>query len=262
MIILCIVVGFFVLVSGCVAACVYYAAKKTKEYSASAQKNPQLAAVSLLATVAPDIQIVSKDENAGTITLRNKKTGEVIKLDTTQYSTERLTKAVEQFSKGLKVPIAAPDNDSANASETASASNPSKAEPDGANGNKEDEEPAEQISPAQSAALNNTLKKFPAIVTPYSGGTTTEATLNSFGGIVAGTYAFNTSDSPEKVVDFYEGKLKSAGYTIVTKTSDTNEHGQVAQLVAMHSEPEASFSVSAEARAHDVHVSVNIGTKN
>lgn len=255
-IILCIVLGFFVLVGGCVAACVYYAAKKTKEYSAASEKNPQLAAVTLIATMTPDIQIVSKDENAGTITLRNKKTGEVTTIDTSQYTTKNIGKAVEQFSKGLAVPTPTPESDSSSSTTTA------QAEREEAIENREGDEPAEKISVAQSAALNNTLKKFPPAVTAYPGGTTVEATLNSFGGVTAGSYGFTTKDSTEKVVNYYEEKLKSAGYTIATKSSDTNQYGQVTQLVAVHSDPEASFTISAEARAHDVRATINIGQKN
>lgn len=256
-IILCIVLGFFVLVGGCVAACVYYAAKKTKEYSAAAEKNPQLAAVTLIATMTPDIQIVSKDERTGTITLRNKKSGEVTTIDTSQYTTENIGKAVEQFSKGLAVPSPTSQNTSSSNSTSST-----KAEREEAIENREGDEPAEKPSTAQAAALNNTLKKFPSAVTAYPGSTTVEATLNSFGGIVAGSYGFTTKDSTEKVVSYYEEKLKSAGYTIATKSSDTNQYGQVTQMVAVHADPEASFTISAEARAHDVHATINIGQKN
>src|SRR5579862_1895754 len=49
---------------------------KTRQFVHSAQKNPAFAAARLLAAANPDIDVLSTDEDRGTMTVRNKKTGE------------------------------------------------------------------------------------------------------------------------------------------------------------------------------------------
>jgi hypothetical protein len=102
-IVLCILGGMLLLVGGCVTTCVYYGAKKAREYAQTAEKNPAYATVSLLASLSPDVSVVSKDAASGQITLRNKKSGETITLDTNKYSPENIGRVVEEFARGLPV---------------------------------------------------------------------------------------------------------------------------------------------------------------
>jgi uncharacterized protein YneF (UPF0154 family) len=59
-------------------------AKKVKNFAEEAGKNPAMAAARLAAAADPDVEVVSTDDAANTITLRNKKTGETITLDVSQ----------------------------------------------------------------------------------------------------------------------------------------------------------------------------------
>lgn len=102
-IVLCILGGLLLLVGGCVTTCVYYGAKKAGEYAQAAEKNPALATVSLLASLSPEISVVSKDAASGKITLRNTKSGETITLDTHEYTPENIGRVVEEFARGLPV---------------------------------------------------------------------------------------------------------------------------------------------------------------
>jgi hypothetical protein len=102
-IVLCILGGMLLLVGGCVTTCVYYGAKKAREYAETAEKNPAYATVSLLASLSPDVAVVSKDATSGQITLRNKKSGETITLDTNKYTPENIGRVVEEFARGLPV---------------------------------------------------------------------------------------------------------------------------------------------------------------
>jgi len=100
-VVLCILGGLLLLIGGCVTTCVYYGAKKAKEYAQTAEKNPAYATVSLLASLSPDVDVVSKDAVSGKITLRNKKSGESITLDTHDYTPENIGRALEEFARGL-----------------------------------------------------------------------------------------------------------------------------------------------------------------
>jgi hypothetical protein len=54
------------------------AAKKIKDVAGDFKDNPEMAAARLIVKVNPELEEVSADEQAGTITVRHKKTGEVV----------------------------------------------------------------------------------------------------------------------------------------------------------------------------------------
>lgn len=238
-IVLCIIGGILVLIGGCVATCTYFgykASKRMKSYTQEAQKNPKLAAISLAASFQPDIQIVSKDEAAGKITLRNKKTGEVVTLDTNDLSSGNMSKALEQFAKGMKPPAG-----SAHTVAREPESAPSAAEPP------PEEKPAEaRISPARAAAHAAVMKKFPDFIPTYRGARTLDTTINAFAGNTVGNYSFATSDPPEAVADFYEKKFTAAGFTILTKQNGSNDNGPTTAMVAQRADPQTTISFQAE----------------
>jgi len=102
-IVLCVLGGMVLLIGGCVTTCVYYGAKKAREYAQTAEKNPAFATVSLLASLSPEVSVVSQDAASGKITLRNKKSGETVTLDTNEYTPENIGRVVEEFARGLPV---------------------------------------------------------------------------------------------------------------------------------------------------------------
>jgi hypothetical protein len=240
-IILCVFLGILLLIGGCVATCTYIAAKKAREYAREAQKNPVFASLSLVASLHPDIQIVSKDEDTGKITLKNKKTGEVVTIDTTQYTTENIGKAFEKFTEQSQKGAAAtskPMTASDDSSENSSSSTNSSSEPESA--------PEPKISAGKAAALAATLAKFPSYVPAYSGGTTTEASQTVMGAGKFSNYVFLTSDKPETVVDFYEKKLTKAGFTALGRNNDTNDNGPTSSASFVLQESKGTASVTAE----------------
>jgi len=110
-VVLCVLGGLLLLIGGCVTTCVYYGAKKAKEYAQTAEKNPAYATVSLLASLSPDVVVVSKDAASGKITLRNKKSGEITTLDTHDYTPDNIGRALEDFARGrpaTKAKVATP----------------------------------------------------------------------------------------------------------------------------------------------------------
>lgn len=250
-IVLCILGFLFLVIAGCVGAC-FYGVKKAKDYGEAAQRNPQFAAISLAASFNPDVQVISKDEAANRIKLRNKKTGEVVEIDTSAYSTENITKALEQFAKGMKLP---PPDASGTAEESSSTTVETPSPSNSSAPPSDKSKPA--ITPARAAALADVVKTFPNYAPAYPNGTTQEATLNTVSGFTAGTYAFTTTDAPEKVVAFYEKKLSAAGnFTVASKSSDTNDYGAASHLMANRANPPATFVINAESQAQGIHVVV------
>jgi hypothetical protein len=223
-----------------VFTCAHFVRKgvqRAKQYSEEAQRNPQLAAISLAASLHPNIEIVSKDEATGKITLRNKRTGQVVTLDTHNLASGSANRALEQFSRGLNVPSA---TESSVARETEPA--PPAAEPAPA-----EEKPAEAaISPARAAAQAAVMKKFPDFLPAYDGAKTLDNTINNFGGNTVGSYRFETSDLPETVADFYEKKFTDAGLTILTRQSGSNDNGATVALIAQQVGSQTTVSFQAE----------------
>jgi hypothetical protein len=234
-IIVCVVLGFVLLVGGCVSACVYFGAKKAREFSRSAQKNPVYASLSLAASLLPDIEVVSKDEASGKITVRNKRTGEVTTINSNDYTKDNVDQAIEKMTLGAKAAVA-----TAQARPGAgAAAGESKATP--ADG------PA--ISAGKAAAMADILKKFPDYAPAYPGGTTLEVSQNAVGDARNANYVFNTSDKLDAVVGFYEKKGVGAGFTVAARTGDSNDFGPTAMLNLVRASPQAVVTLSAESKA-------------
>ena len=68
---LILVVGVVIVIGG------YFAAHKLKQVAGDFENNPGLATARMIVRLNPDLEEVSADEDAGTITVRNTKTGEV-----------------------------------------------------------------------------------------------------------------------------------------------------------------------------------------
>lgn len=241
-IILCVFLGILLLIGGCVATCTYIVARKAKEIGRQAQKNPAFVSLSFAASLAPDIQVVSKDENSGKITLKNKKTGEVVTIDTTQYTAENVEKALEKFAEQSQKAAATvskqvtPSDDSSANSSSSTAN--SSSEPESA--------PEPKISAGKATALAATLKKFPSYLPAYSGSTTTEASQTVMGAGKFSNYVFLTSDKPETVVDFYEKKLTKAGFTALGRNNDSNDNGPTSSASFVLQESKGTVSITAE----------------
>jgi hypothetical protein len=247
-IVLCILGGLFLIIGGCMATCTYFVHKKATEYSADVKKDPQLATVNMIASVTPNLQVVSKDAAARKITIRNKKTGEVVTLDLNNLSSDNMEKAVQQFAKGQKV--STPAQSDSETSEPAAASAMTEELPAPA-------KPApESISPARASAFAAALKRFPAFIPAYRGGKTLEASLGEIAGNTMGTYVFTTGDPVETVADFYEKALTDGGFTIASRESGTDENGATTSILAQHTDPQMMVSIAVKIEKGKTHVDI------
>jgi hypothetical protein len=252
-IVLCVVGAIILIIGGCVTTCAFVVRKKAMEYSREAQKNPTYAALSLAASMHPNIEVVSKDPNTGKITLRNKKTGEKVTVNTNDFTPENIGKALEQVSRGMKPVVessSSKEEPAEPAIKPAVASAPTPSAPAEEAPAAEPEQPvAPKISAGKAAAMAATAKRFPAYVSSYPGGQTTEATLQSFGPATIGVYEFLTSDGPEAVASYYEKKFTGAGLTIGANNIGSNDNGATATLLATTSDHQGTVTLSAETQA-------------
>jgi len=252
-IVLCVVFGIlFLMLASCVGTCIYVG-KKAKAYAKDTEKNPAISQIAMVATFTPGLEVVSKDLDAGTIVIKNKKTGETVKFDSKDFSQEKMTEMIEKMAKGKTVDTT-PDARTVSATgETAKAeaAEPAASEPPA---------PAEPVAnETPSADQATTLKSFRSDFPVYAGSdvTTIEASQNTFAGVSTSQHVFETSDAPAKVAAFYEKKLAANGYTVLA--SENGSDSDNPRLTRVFQKTEVNGTVSFEARLEDgkTHVEVS-----
>ena len=231
-IVLCVVLGLMVIfIGGCFATCVYVG-KKAKAYAKESEKNPKISALAMAAAFAPGIEVVSKDLDAGTIVLRNKKTGETVKIDSASFSQDKIAEVLQKVAEGK----GAATTTRQEATTTATTAT---------------EQPAAQAA---------NLKKFPADFPLYTGGgaKTIEASQQTFAGMSSSQQIFTTNDSPSDVADFFGKKLTAAGYVLQASDNTADDHGPTATGVYQKDGMNMTFNLNAHIEDGKTHVEVSL----
>ncbi len=167
-----------------------------KRFIDKAQKNPAKFAAETLIRMNPDLSIVSEDESAGTITVKNNKTGET---DTLNMSDVKNGKISFKNDKGASVTIGGNGKDAGVIKVT-------------------DEKGNQSVMSAGSGAPAN----LPSWVPSYPGGTTKgtfDATTNEGH---SGAFTVSTTDSVSQMMSWYESQLKSAGLKVDKTTMNAS----------------------------------------
>jgi hypothetical protein len=190
--------GGLVVIAGIIFALLtYWGYNKAKSYVETAKKNPAIAAAKLMVAANPDLEIVSEDDEAGTITVRDRKSGEEITMNAEDIKQGRLRFKNE---KGEEVTF----------------------EGSGESGKEgfkiKTDKGTMSFGKAEGEAPPSWVPSFPGATVL---GSTRETTDEGF----TGTYTFHTSDSGDAVLSHFESELKKAGFD-VERTST----GQVSGL--------------------------------
>jgi hypothetical protein len=217
-IILIVIGGLFALGLVAVIGTGMFFVHKAREAGLSPElmsRNPGYAAAKMVLALNKDLTEVSHDDNTGTITVRDNKTGQesTLSFDDIKHGKFRITARDEQ-GKTATMEFGA-----------------------GAN-----------------------LSKLPSWVPEYPG-STSQGTFSIRGDSgdlsEGGTFAFNTKDSPSKVMDFYQSKAKDLGMKISMNTT-TPQGGMV---VAADENENRSLSIIVGEGSGDTTVSVTYGRK-
>lgn len=176
----------------------FFVAKKVKSFAEDAEKNPAVAAAKVVALVNPDIEIVSSDDDKGTVTLRNKKTGEEITVDAEDIKKGRLKFRNE---KGEEVTFE------------------STGEGEGKGLKVESDRGTMTFGAGSSAEMPEWLPAYPG---SSAEGTYAAATDEGRSGGVT----FKTSDGAEKVLSHFRRALEGAGFEV--KDSSFSQGGKLA----------------------------------
>ncbi|MGB8013870.1 MAG: hypothetical protein WCF68_19815 [Terriglobales bacterium] len=186
----CAVLGFFAL----------HKAKQAGFNSDLMKKNPVYATAKLAASMNPDAEIVSSDDNSGTITIRDKKTG---KVTTMKFDSQKKTMVVT-------------DENGKTTSLTTTG--------EGANAG------MEMKSSEGTMKVGATSDKAPDWVPAYPGSSPQSTFSASSNAEETGSFTFVTKDPVDKVIAFYSDSLKSARFAVTNMT--TNSDGKAGGMVS------------------------------
>ncbi|MCZ7650738.1 MAG: hypothetical protein M5U13_06060 [Thermoanaerobaculia bacterium] len=192
---LLVLIGFF--------AAGAFVVNKAKGWVEQAEQNPALAAAEMVVRMNPDLSLVSKDEDAGTMTVRDKKSGETVTLSfediaegrfSFEKDGERTEIRVGQEKDGGGLRIEGPDG--------------------------------QQIVFGASADR----EKIPGWVPLYPGATFEGQGIVTAGDSTQGTFAQLTTDRRDEVVAFFRARFEEIGIPIQTVTAEGTGSGDATWL--------------------------------
>jgi hypothetical protein len=166
----------------------YFVYNKARQVGREIQDRPALAAAKAIVAMNPDVEYVSEDDDKGTITIRDKKTGETITMSADDASKGKLS-----FKKDGKDV----------------ASIELKAGKDSGSLEIHSEEGSAKMGVGISDQAPSWLPMYPGADVQWD-----YSFRNKDG--QKGALHFITTDSAEKVIGFYEKEFKQAGFKVVT----------------------------------------------
>ncbi len=175
-------VGILILGGVAVVGGTWWVARKAKSAIADYQDNPGLATVKMLTAMNPDLELVSSDEASGKVTIKNKKTGEVVTVNMADIQNGKISFDTPQGESSMSFDQGA-----------------GKMEVRGANG---------EVASFGAAA------QLPAWVPAYPGAAAEGVYSAEDASQRGGTFGLTTTDSVSQAFAFYKGQLEGAGLKV------------------------------------------------
>jgi hypothetical protein len=194
--------GLLILVLIVVMAAGFFVANKVKDVAADFEDNPAMATARMIVKLNPELEEVSTDEEAGTITVRNRKTGEEITVNFEDIEDGKLSFTTDEG----EVKVDASQLDESGSMTVTS----------------EDGSVVFATGKPSAKDLPSWVPMYPGTEPSSRHSMRTETTLS-------GGFEITTDDAVADVLEFYRSELESAGYEISvnTYTQDDTEGGMV-----------------------------------
>jgi len=180
----------------------FFVARKVQDVAADFEENPALATARMIVKLNPELEAVSTDEEAGTLIIRNSKTGEEITVNFEDIEEGRFSFSTD---KG-EITV--------DASEMKESGSIKVTDDDGA------------VVFSTGGAVSEDV---PSWVPVYPGSEPTSRHTMRTEEEQTGGFELETADSMEEALDFYKKALESEGYevTMNTFTQDDSKGGMV-----------------------------------
>ncbi len=189
---------------------------KAKDAAKDFQDNPAMASAKTIVKLNPELELVSSDDDAGTLTVRNKKTGEVATVDLKDVEKGQIS-----FKSGDQEMTVGMDKD----------------DKGGGAFTVRDKEGKQRFRIGSGGG-----DQLPAWIPSYPDHEPEGTFLSSSDGQTAGGFGFKTDDGVDDVISFYEDTLKGDGFEIkgrnsmqsgdaVTKTISAQKDDRTIQVI-------------------------------
>ena len=206
--------ALIVLVLLLMGACTWFVADKAKEMAADFEANPAKAAAEMAVRLNPDLELVETDEEAGTMTVLQKSTGEEITLNFDEIAEGRFSFETDEGTSSISF------------------------DPEG-EGGVTFEGPEGETTTYGGDAEN----ELPAWISQYPGGSEPQGTYSSTAaGERSGAVSVTTSDPVARVLEYYERTLKAEGLE-VSKTTFTAQGSEGGMLNGSSQDPKRTVTV-------------------
>jgi uncharacterized protein YneF (UPF0154 family) len=199
----------------------FFVARKVQDVAADFEKDPAMATARMIVKLNPELEEVDVDEEAGTITVRNTKTGEIITVD---------FEDIEQGKFSFKSGDREITVDASEAGETGTV----------------------KITDGEDnvvfSAGKASTSEIPDWVPVYAGSEPTNRHAATTSTTVSGGFELETTDPVDQVLEFYRSTLEAAGYGVTVNTF-SQEDGQGGMVNAAHEEDQRSVVAILNAEA-------------
>jgi len=186
-------VGLLVLGGVAVGGAFWWGARKVKSIAQEMQDNPSMATAKMITALNPDLEMVSSDEAAGKVTIRNTKTNQTVTVSLADIQAGKISFDTPEGQTTMNFDPQA-----------------GKMEVRGANG---------EVATFGAA-------KLPEWVPAYPGAVAEGVYASEDGTQAGGTFGLTSADSVDQVVAFYKEQLEGAGFKVnETKYSGTGGSG-------------------------------------
>ncbi len=207
--------GLLILIGGACAITGMFVAKKVKDVAEDFEKDPVRKAAELAVSLNPELELVEGDEQAGTLTVRNKTTGEVATFDYGELAEGRFGWETEEG----EFRVDATEGEGGTVTVTT---------------------PEGETRYGAGAGAG----ELPSWVPVYPGASESQATFSSRSGEgVTGMWTLGTDDAVEQVKSYYESKLEDEGYAVTVQTFSGGE-GEMAVVTGTREDPDRQVSVT------------------
>jgi hypothetical protein len=186
-----------VIVAAAVVIGGFFVARTVKDVAEDFENNPGLAAARLVVRATPELEEVSVDEDAGTMKVRNTKTGEIVTVNFDDIKNGRFSWTDED---GEEVTVDVSQADSGTV--------------------KVESSDGKGMEIATGAAVKD---DWPDWVPIYPGTEPKGLGTMTSGSSVNGSFTLSTTDAVSEVIDFYRDQLSEAGFTVNVNTYSSNE---------------------------------------
>lgn len=185
-------VGLLIVTGIVITAAGYWAVGKVKDQVGDFEKNPEMAAAKLIVAANPELELISSDDEAQTLTVRNKKSGEEVTLSLADLRQGKIS--FSQDGKESAIAFGTQGEDAGTMTVTG--------------------EGGETTFRAGAGSA----VELPSWVPVYPGSDPAGTYSTTSGGQTTGAYSLTTSDSVKEVLDFYAGELEPMGAKLERST--------------------------------------------